>query len=266
MKILALTAVNLNSKYLACVPYFIDFWLSLNPERRQITYVPKVLVMADSLPKELEGYKHWCELFPLSKSLPTTFGSQAIRILQPALEKADFVITTDVDMLPLSDRVFQLALDEIDSGAEFVVCRDVLPKGQFAICYNLASPETWSKVSGVCSAVEVQSSLEEMFNQIANEGDYSGDHGGKGWFTDQEVLFSMVSEFETKGGRVAKLQDQQTGHRRLDRLFMPFPLSWLFLPALSMKFFTDYHVHHPIHRYEKYLKEVKRFRDSRARS
>lgn len=262
MKILALTAVNLNSKYLSCVPYFIDFWLSLKPERRSITYVPKVMVMADSLPKELESYKRWCEVFPLDSTIPSAFGSQAVRILQPSMESADYVITTDVDMLPLSDRVFQAALDEVEAGVQFVVCRDVLPKGQYAICYNLASPNAWREVSGIKSLEEVHSSLIEMLKRIPEGSNYSGDHGGEGWFTDQEVLFSMVNDFEAKGGRVAKLRDKQTRHKRLDRLFMPFPISWLFLPGLYWKLFTDYHVHHPIDRYEKYLKALEKFRDS----
>ena len=248
-------------KYLSCVPYYIDFWLSLQPERRSITYVPKVIVVADSLPNELESYKQWCQVFSLDASLPSTFVSQAVRILQPSLESSDYVITTDVDMFPLSDRVFQSALDEVEAGAEFVVCRDVLPQGQYAICYNLASPKSWRGVNGVRSLEEVNSLLDEIFKSIQLGSEYLGIHGGEGWFTDQKVLFSMISDFETAGGRVAKLRDNHTRHRRLDRLFMPSPISCLFLPTLFWGFFTDYHVHHPIRRYHKYLKALKKFRD-----
>jgi hypothetical protein len=261
LKILALTAVNLNAKYLSCVPYFIEFWLSLKSTIPAVTYVPKVLVMADKLPGSLQKYSQWCELFDLKQTVSSTFGSQAVRILQPSLEKVDLVLTTDVDMLPMSDRILKKAIEAINLGAEFIVCRDVLSRGQYPICYNLASPDVWARVNGAHSQNDVKNSLQDWFDGLGVGNAYSGNHGGVGWFSDQEKLFEMVQDFQKRGGAVTKLKDRDTGHRRLDRLFMPFPINWIFLPAVKNRYFTDYHVHHPVTRYKRYLSAVLRMRN-----
>ena len=265
MKIVALTAVNTNPKYLSCVPFFIDYWLSLKPVDRNVVYVPKVLVVANELPVELNGYSEWCELLPIRHDISSTFVSQAVRILSPALEESNFVLTTDVDMLPMSDRVFQSGLDAIHKGADFIVCRDVLTNNQYPICYNLASPEVWMRVNGMKSIEEVFSQLSDWFAGVAENGSYRGDHGGSGWFADQERLYDLVNAFEHLGGRVVKLVDKQTKHKRLDRLFLPFPLNWLSLPLVSMGFFTDYHVHHPVRKHRRFIMAVQKMRDSRSK-
>jgi hypothetical protein len=265
MKITALTAVNLESKYLSCVPFFIDFWLGIAHEGKSVDYVPKVLVIAARLPLELEDYKEWCELFDVETGVSSVFTSQVVRVLYPSLEDSDYVITTDVDMLPIGDRVFQKGLEQIEKGAEFVVCRDVLPKGQYPICYNLASPQVWKRVNRIGSEINLRSELAELFKGVREEGNYLGKRGGAGWFSDQELLYSFIQRFESEGGRTAKLLDQQTRHRRLDRLFMPFPISWLFLTALAGGFFTDYHVHHPVKRYKRYLKAISLLQKFRTR-
>jgi len=260
-----LTAVNLNPKYLSCVPYFIDFWVSLRASIPGVTYVPKVLVLAESLPSELKEYEKWCELFVLEPGISSTFGSQAVRILKPSLQDADYIITTDVDMLPMSDKVFAFGLESIAKGAEFVICRDVLPVGQYPICYNLASPETWKKLTNIDSVESVHKLLSKWFERVASNDQYLGVHGGAGWFADQEALFEMVDEFEKRGGRVDKLRDRKTGHKRLDRLFMPFPLNWLTVPMVCFGSFTDYHVHHPVNNYTKFISFVLKCRDSQVK-
>jgi hypothetical protein len=262
--VLALTAVNLNEKYLACVPSFIEFWLTLRSERLAVAYEPKVLVIANALPAELERYREWCEVLTVHEGISSTFGSQMVRILYPSVEDADLVLTTDVDMLPISDRVFQRAIGELEKGAEFVICRDVLAPGQYPICYNIASPGVWRQLNGIGSHRDLHSNLKSLFERFSDGVLYMGTHGGSGWFADQEVLYSLVEEFKSQGGRVAKLSDKQTSHLRLDRLFMPFPINWLLIPALLLGLFTDYHVHHPVSRYKLYLKVVRNLRDRQA--
>lgn len=257
VSVLALTAVNLKEKYLSCVPFFIDFWLDISSRSAEINYVPKVLVIASEFPAVLEEYRAWCELFQPEIPLPSTFCSQAVRVLQPSLEGADFVLTTDVDMLPLDDRVFKKALHEISLGADFVVCRDVLPTGQFPICYGFASPETWAKITGIRSSNHANKQLAELFSELSRSDDYLEEHGGFGWYSDQEYLYRVVTQFEHAGGRVARLTDQDTRHKRLDRLYLPFPLSWFILPLVYLGAFSDYHVHHPVERHRTYVSAVK---------
>ena len=241
-----MTAVNLEERYLSCVPHFIDFWLTLTSHRSDISFEPKVIVVADKMPIELLAYAKWCELHEGSNETSSVFTSQFIRILKPSLETSDFVITTDVDMFPLTARVFLYAISECDSGTEVVICRDVLAQGQYPICYTMASPSTWSRVNNVCSVEDIDNKLTEAFKVTSSIGDYQGIHGGNGWFVDQETLFAEVVAFEMQGGSVKKLNDHETGHRRLDRLWHPFPINWMLLPFVFFGFFSDYHVHHPV--------------------
>jgi hypothetical protein len=252
--VIALTAVNLDPKYLSCVPHYIDFWLSLNGRRSETKYLPKVLVIADTLPPELEKQSQFCEVIQPMGGVSSVFVSQAIRVYYPGLLDADYVITSDVDMLPLDDVVFQRALEEIDGGDEFVVCRDVLEEGQLPICYNIASPATWEVITGISHISQLANQLSNDFRTLIDSHGYSGAHGGNGWFADQIKLFKLVSRFEVTGGVVVKLQDAETGHKRLDRIGHVFPLNWLTLPAVFLGRFTDYHVHHPIARYSRFTK------------
>jgi hypothetical protein len=266
LQILALTAVNLNKKYLDCVPFFIEYWTSFQSTNKEIEYVPKVLVMANEMPLQLEPYSKWCELIELDPRISSTFGSQAIRILQPALERIDYVLTTDVDMLPLDDRVFQAGIAQLAVGYDFVVCRDVLKNNQYPICYNIATPRTWAEITGVRSQIDVEQRLLNLFEGVGQDNNYRGDHGGVGWFADQEALYSMIGVFEKNGGRVAKLKDKETKHRRLDRLFVPFPFNWLYIGAVSRGKFTDYHVHHPVAKYFRFIRRVMISRGKRSGS
>ena len=265
LQITALTAVNLNQRYLDCVPLFIEYWTSFESSDKAIQYIPKVLVLAGELPQELTPYAEWCELLELDNRISSTFGSQAVRIFQPALEESEFVITTDVDMLPLDDRVFMAGVRELVNGSDFVICRDVLADGQYPICYNIASPKTWAMVTGVSSPTDLGKKLLTLFEGVVLDDSYQGEHGGVGWFADQEAIYSMVGEFEGQGGVVTKLKDNQTGHRRLDRFFMPFPINWLFVGAVSRGIFTDYHVHHPVKKHQRFIKQVMRSRGKKLK-
>jgi hypothetical protein len=140
-------------------------------------------------------------------------------------------------MFPLSPNVFLNAVNAIDHGAEIVVCRDVLPLGQYAICYTLASPTTWSRVNNVGNKMDIDTKLAKVFEATSRNGSYQGIHGGSGWFVDQEVLYEEIVAFESHGGRVVKMRDADTGHRRLDRLWHPFPINWLLLPLVFFGFF-----------------------------
>lgn len=254
MEVIALTAVNGNPKYVACVPAFIDFWLALNGSNSIVHYTPKVLFVGDSLPDSLEAYSSWCEVFEVPDGIPSALVSQVVRILRPSLENSDYVITTDVDMLPLSDIVFRRGLEILDSEGGFLICRDVLDPGQYPICYNIASPAVWKELNFVESEGQLKAFMSDKFSRTTF---YSGSRGGAGWFMDQELLYKLVSDFETSGGKVLKFRDRDSKHKRFDRALSPFPVNWVSLPMLFAFNFTDYHVHHPIKKYSRFLRAIR---------
>jgi hypothetical protein len=255
MQIEVISASNLSPKYLLCVPYFIDFWLSLATPLN-VAVRPVVYLVADEMPPELLALSEYITL--VNSELPSAFVSQTIRCLKAGLSTADLTITSDIDMLPLSFKVFEKAIEKMTSDSDFVVCRDVLETGEFPICYSLANPAVWREVYGVFDDRSVQEKLEEIFKGTLRRGGYDSKHGGEGWFSDQLDLFTRVRQFEASGGQVIRLKDDETGHNRLDRVAHIGPLVWLALPMVILRRFTDYHVHHPVNRHKVLLFFVKR--------
>lgn len=266
MKITVITATNLEPKYLECAPIFVKFWLSQRGHPRN-HYRPLVIVVATELPPELEAIKEYCVLHSSPPGVSSVFTSQFIRALYAPLVDSDFVLTSDVDMMPLSTKVFDYVLEATGANHDtFSVCRDVLDLGQYPICYNLAAPRIWSRVTGVAFEEDVDSLLVESFNEAhsRNKG-YEDGHGAKGWFTDQEFLFKQVENFKVNGGVVKRFTDRQTKHKRLDRIFTGTPWNWLVVPVVFFGALTDYHVHHPVGKYRLYISFVHCLLESGAR-
>lgn len=184
----------------------------------------------------------------LTTSLPTPFVSQVIRLIVPQFVDAEIVVTSDVDMLVLSPTLLDFSAGLIISGqTDFVVARDVLPSGQYPICYCLASPSTWERVMGPTNATTVGSVLHEIFRERVEDSDYDGSRGGSGWFADQETIYARLAQAREAGVRVSLLQDSFTGHQRLDRLNLRrFPSRVIALKGVLAGFYTDFHLEVPI--------------------
>jgi hypothetical protein len=257
MLITALTATNLNPKYLSCAIHFVNFWLDQSPSDNN-NYKPLVIVVAQEFPDELISIRDYCVLFESPTGLSDVFASQFVRSLYAPLVGSDLVLTTDVDMFPLSLKVFNCILSSSPEPlSTFHVCRDVLPKGQYAICYNLASPKVWSQITGVVSIADLSNTLLSEFNKAYEQNNgYTEGHGELGWFSDQEYLFKSVDRFEQAQGRVLRFTDKVTQHSRLDRASTSFLSKWFLLLFVAFNYLTDYHVHHPVERNQSYISAV----------
>ena len=256
-----LSASDLNEKYLNCVESYISAWLSV-PVLKQIKFVPKVLIVAKSIPKSLLQFSEFLVLIdPLD--MPTAFVSQTARIIEAQNSVADYVMTSDIDMLPLSVSFECALIDSQDFDPNsFFILRDVLEPGQFPICYNLAKPEVWRLLFHSYGAGSPTSKiLRDILDKFGGNSAYSGLHGGSGWTIDQQTLWNLIQD-NVAGIRFEKFLDSQTRHRRLDRLHHRGFLKWLALPLVLIGFYHDYHVHHPIVANMKYVKAVLRIRNS----
>ena len=255
-----LSASDLNIKYLDCVNVYISSWLSV-PIRNKVRFIPKVLIVAKSIPESLAEFNEYLVLID-PHDMPTAYVAQAARIVEARNSKADYVMTSDIDMLPLNVN-FELALvnsNNFNSGS-FYILRDVLESGQYPICYNLAKPVVWN---ALLDFYGINSPTSEILKKILNEhggiSSYSGLHGGKGWTIDQQALWKLV-QLQSKSIEIQSFIDSQTSHRRLDRIHHKGFIKWLVLPLVLIGYFHDYHVHHPIQRNIKYVRLVLRLRN-----
>jgi hypothetical protein len=245
------SAVNDNPRYLDVVPWWFDFWDTVGPRaRRPIKpWLLAVNVKPDSVPAQ---FSDRVIAVDVGQDVSSALAAQVLRIIWPATlpDLPGRVITTDIDMLPLSTSVFDHVPAEIDS--KFYILRDVLVGlREIPICYNAATPTVWKSVMG--TDVGLASALDR---HLQGFGPYTGIRGGVGWSIDQSLLFSRIASWELAGGDVVRFADSDTGHRRLDRARSAlFP--WVVGPVAARRGYTDYHVHLPVTRFGLMLKWLK---------
>lgn len=257
LRVEVIAATDTNPKYLSCARHYISFWNSLRSSIEGVIYVPRVLLVADKIDEALLPVRDYVTVIE-PNDISTSFLAQNSRTLWTGLSRADAVVTSDIDMLPLHTRVMDSGVREfLESPDSFVVMRDVLPPGQYPICYSLAAPQTWREIFQVQNKKEFNFRVHELWSKRGVGATYSGEHGGSGWFTDQEYLFDMISHAELhRGLRVRRLKDSDTGHRRLDRVTWRGWFRWFQILGVLAGRYSDYHVHHPIWKFQRFLRWV----------
>jgi len=208
-----LTATNLNPLYCEFIPMFINMWKKLVPEADVI-----IILIANELPPKYLKYSKHIILFEPLEGIKTEFISQYIRTLYPSiLDYSDGILITDMDIVPMNRRYYVDNIAQIPN-SKFIYYRNVLLDSQeIAICYNIATPKTWSQISNISSLEDIDNRLLERYSQIS----YDGIHGGSGWATDQLDLYRNVMTWNSICHNFIFLEDQIAGFRRLDRGGMP---------------------------------------------
>lgn len=255
-----LSASDLNPKYLSCVRFYISAWLSL-PVRNEIIFIPKVLLIAGSIPDELQAYSEYLMVVD-PEDMHSAYASQTSRIIEARNSEADFVMTSDIDMLPLNiDFESHVVNSETLNQNSFFILRDVLEPGQFPICYNLAKPKIWqSLLHQYGPETPTSKILRAILDEFGGKSVYSGLHGGGGWTIDQQALWKLVQR-NSMNIHIERFKDCQTDHRRLDRARHRGLFKWIVLPLVFLGFYHDYHVHHPVDENETYIKILMKARN-----
>lgn len=243
ISISVVSSVNERQPYLESAIWFFRFWTQSRFPLKNILFRPKVYVIGSEFPSRLRRYRQFCEL--VQTDLPSTFVAQNIRTHAAGLQDSDLVLTTDIDMVPINLRVFlQPVVAVLRDERCFSVVRDVLPSGQFPICYNLATPHLWASIYGNRTLPETLGSLKDLYTSAGNKAGYSGMRGGAGWYLDQIELFRRLEEADSKGSvNLRRFKDAETRHYRLDREYHNGLLRWKMLRDVLLGRVTDYHLH-----------------------
>jgi hypothetical protein len=236
---IVVTSVNGNPAYAPMVKPWLHFWRVMSEvSQRRMT---PVVIAFDATPSSFD-YRDRSSIIHAEapSGVPSALAAQMSRIIWPGTlpTASSSIITTDVDMFPLSMRVLDLA--NAQSAGSFVIARNVLEHDQqFPICYNVASPAVWRDVFS--STGDFSSDLRRATRTPA---EYSGDHGGAGWFIDQEFLYQRATAWERDGGKLVRLTDEESGHRRLDRTSSQLR-TLVTSPLVARQRWTDYHAYAP---------------------
>ena len=255
-----LSASDLNPKYLDCVKFYISSWLSI-PAQSEIRFIPKVLLIADSIPDDLKEFSEYLYLLD-ANGMHSAFVSQTSRIIEGKNSSADFVMTSDIDMLPMSIKIeSSIVRNDVKTEEMFYILRDVLEPGQYPICDNLAKPSSWRLLlNDFGNDLPTSIILARILQEFGGQSAYSGLHGGAGWTIDQQALWNVIKKSDS-GVSFKTFTDRDTSHRRLDRVHHRGVIKWLVLPLVFLGYFHDYHVHHPVRSHKTYIRTLIKIRN-----
>lgn len=203
-----LTACNLKPLYVEFIPYFIKICKKLYP------YVDvKIILIAEEIPLEYTEYSNNIILYNPPPDISTSFISQYIRLLYPAiLDYQNGVLITDIDDVPLNSTYFTKNIENI-SHEKWINLREWKTNDQICMAYQVATPINWKDVFGINSIDCIHERLASVYSQINyKDGSTSGD-----WYRDQMDLYTYVMEWNKKTGNYVFLYDKNTGFKRLGR-------------------------------------------------
>jgi hypothetical protein len=197
-------------------PRYLEFWPLVRRAWQEVAELEPVLVLVAAQAEVPEDLRHdpSVHVFPPIAAVHTAFQAQCIRLLYPTLLGVDgAVLVSDADMVPMNRRYFHRSVARIPE-EHFVAYRGLyLSAREIPVCYNAALPRTWGSCFGVATIEDVRLRLAEWEQQV----EYDGVHGGRGWLTDQHILYRTLVEHGRATRTVWILDDHYTGFRRLDR-------------------------------------------------
>lgn len=236
-----LTAVNENPLYLDFIPIFIKTWNKLYPG-----VDIKIILISYEIPKKLLSFNESIILFKPIKNILTSFTSQFIRLLYPCiLNYENGVLITDIDMLPMNNKYYTDNINEFPNN-KFIYFRDniLFKDKQIAMCYNIATPNIWKEIFEINSLEDIQNKLKDISKKnIIREGS-----GNEGWFLDQMFLYKYVMEWNIKTNNLVCLNENNTGFKRLDRIYKINNNS---IQNIKNGLYSDFHCYRPMSQYHK---------------
>ena len=195
--------VNDSPHYYTYVPEVIKGW-------ENIGIKPYVYYIGSDIPEIIDGLVH--QIIPPEGVNIISF-AQVSRLLLPATIKAENVIITDVDMLPLPSRYW--AKSGGNSREAFIAMRKKKMK-DYMMGWNSASPQVWAKVFDLDN--RTQNGVIEKMKSWKRSGVWDDQN----WNSDQIILKAKLQEFSDAGGEIVDLNEDIFGssfiHGSTDRL------------------------------------------------
>jgi hypothetical protein len=229
-----LVSCNENTKYL-------DFWPVVKLAWWNLLNVPCIMIyVGNSLPLDLQSDSAVI-FFKSIQGWPTATQAQCMRLLYPALLKCDgAVMISDMDIIPLQTDFFIKGFDQFNQN-QFVSLRGIDEyEKQIYMCYVGATPKTWGEMFNISSESDIRNRLIEWSQLYPADGN----HGGKGWCSDQLELYKRVKSWqETTPERVGLVP----WTAQIPRLCRSNPMEWFYWnevleQKLKNREFVDFHM------------------------
>jgi hypothetical protein len=245
---LALTASDLNTDYLDFLPLVIKTWKNI------VGINVKIILISKYIPENLITYKDNILLFEPIENIPTSFQAQCIRMLYPCILHNNIIIS-DMDLIPTNKSYYIDNIKNLDEDC-FVIYRDVLEDiKQYPICFCAANSKIWKEIFNIKNEEDIRTTLKIWYSEIP-ENDYKiSNPYSIGWALDQLQLYYSVNKWNKK---IIKLQDENTGFRRLDRSEVNIIISNFdkIKDNINNCIYSDFHLPKPYSQYYKLLNNI----------
>ena len=225
-------------------PHYLQFWPYVKRAWWEIVGIPCVMVyVGHTVPDSIKDDPAVIHFPPLD-SWPTATQAQVIRLLYPALMKCDgAIVLSDMDMIPVQKDFFVNGFLQF-SEQQIVSLRGIDEnEKQIYMCYVGATPKTFSDIFHIQSVEDIQTCMKSWSTMIQSDGQ----HGGKGWCTDQQILYLTFKQLiEKTPDRVGLLP--WISHVELtDRLDRANPAEWYqltdtLLKKIKSNQYVDFHM------------------------
>jgi hypothetical protein len=236
-------------------PYYLDFFPVVHHCWKKIGIrCLLALILRDDEPLPAFPSTLIDDIIPIriqtkKKNTVHVLSSQIVRLFVPAtLKTQNAVIISDIDLVPMNADYFHQNVKNIPNDT-FVSFRDILLSDlQLPMCFNAATPSTWATLTGVSTMED----LDFMLDNIAENVVFDGIPGGLGWYTDQQLLYTLAVKFRRNGFPLKILNDADTGFNRLDRADFNKILASLdnYHNHASKGLYTDFHMPRPYSAYK----------------
>jgi len=167
-------------------PNYLPFWNLTSKVWSKLTdFRPTLGLIADKIPDDLDTTYGDIILVKPIENIPTARQAQIVRFFLPSQFPEDVCLTSDIDMLPLSNEYFINLIKDVPDDHLAVFSSDSTLPGfpnhpSFAVGYNAAKGKVFEKI--------VQGNMHN-FDQKLKQWD-SFNHG---WFTDEIMFFKCWS-------------------------------------------------------------------------
>lgn len=247
-----LTACNNNEKYLNLLPYIIKIW------KLRFNLDVKIILVNKEIPEKYKNYKENIILYDkYDEKINTAYIAQIIRIFYPGLFKDKNILITDMDIMPCKKSYFINDNIKNYNKKTFITYTDrYIKNNMFAICYNMANSDLWSKIFNINSIEDVNNKIRLYYNEK-----YDGSKNCEGWFSDQQILYKYLMEYKKGDNNFLKiLEDKKLGYNRLDKSQKETEYilanKKLIIENIKNELYSDIHVFRNYHRHIKFLEEI----------
>jgi len=221
-------------------PTYIHFWpIVAQAWKRKFGIKPTLALIAyeDVVVDESLGDVIRFEPIP---GVPTAIYAQAIRILLPALFEDEVSLTSDIDMVPLSNDYFTQVIQHVPDHCFVIYMNKAYPEDYpaFPMCYNAARGSTFKEIFSINSKEDIAKTIKQWHSL------------GLGFQTDERMLYKHITSWKDGTSRVVKLNDV-TGPRRVDRS------NWSYDKQLLQKnYYIDAHCLRPYHDHKCHIDQL----------